>query len=316
MSNRDTVEMVSGRGARSAGRAPGPRPGDRRTMAMRGSTRWVFAAPLIIFLAVLVVFPVVYAIRSSFTTRTLINPEAQWAGFSNFVTVLTDGGFWYSLWFTVLFTIVVTAIELVFGFMLALVFEKPFPGKKFLLSAVILPIMIAPALMGVMFRLLLNSDIGFVSGILHLFGVDIALLGSGTVIPMLMILDIIQWSSFTFLLFHASLQSVPGELHEAAQLDRASYFRYVRSILLPLLTPTVFVAGFLRGIDAFRTFDTINVLTSGGPGDTTTTLNIYIYKILSTGNFGVASAAAILVSLVMLPIIPVVVRRLTEGATK
>lgn len=235
-------------------------------------------------------------------------------GLDNYSSVLTDGGFWHSVLFTLLYTVVVTAVELLLGFGLALLFDKEFPGKKFLLSAVILPIMIAPALMGIMFRLLLNANIGLVPGFLHSIGVDVPLLSAGVVVPMLMALDVLQWTPFTFLLFHAALQSIPGELHEAAQLDRASYPKFVVSILLPLMTPTVFIAGFLRAIDAFRTFDTINVLTSGGPGNNTTTLSIYIYKILSAGNFGMASAAALLVALIMLPLVPVVVRRITRGA--
>ncbi len=286
----------------------------RRPGASRGVVRWILSSPLLVFLALLVVFPIVYGIQSALTSRTLLNPAPTWVGFSNFVTVLTDAGFWHSVGFTLLYTVVVTAFELVLGFGLALLFDKEFPGKRFLLSAIILPIMIAPALMGIMFRLLLNANIGLVPGILHSVGIDAPLLGGATVVPMLMVLDILQWTPFTFLLFHAALQSVPGELHEAAQLDRASYARFAGSILLPLMLPTVFIAGFLRAIDAFRTFDTINVLTSGGPGDNTTTLSIYVYKILSAGDFGTASAAALIVALIMLPLVPIVVRRLTRGA--
>ncbi|WP_052207129.1 carbohydrate ABC transporter permease [Sinomonas humi] len=286
----------------------------RRPGLGRGPVRWVLAAPLLVFLALLVVFPIIYGIQSSLTSRTLLDPTPAWVGLGNYATVLTDTGFWHSVLFTLVYTVVVTAVELVLGFGLALLFDKEFPGKKFLLSSVILPIMIAPALMGIMFRLLLNANIGLVPGFLHAVGINTPLLSAGVVIPMLMALDVVQWTPFTFLLFHAALQSVPGELHEAAQLDRASYPRFVSSILLPLMTPTIFIAGFLRAIDAFRTFDTINVLTSGGPGDNTTTLSIYIYKILSAGNFGTASAAALLVALIMLPLVPIVVRRITRGA--
>lgn len=286
----------------------------RRRPANRGPARWILSAPLLVFLAVLVAFPIVYGVQSSLTSKTLLDPTPTWVGLGNFGAVLTDPGFWHSALFTLLYTVVVTAFELAFGFGLALLFDKDFPAKKFLLSAVILPIMIAPALMGIMFRLLLNSNIGLLPGFLHSIGVDVPLLGAGTVVPMLMGLDVLQWTPFTFLLFHAALQSVPGELYEAAQLDRANYPRFVVSILLPLMVPTIFIAGFLRAIDAFRTFDTINVLTSGGPGDNTTTLSIYIYKILSAGNFGTASAAALIVALIMLPLVPVVVRRITRGA--
>jgi multiple sugar transport system permease protein len=229
--------------------------------------------------------------------------------------MLSDPGFWRALLFTIGYTIVVTAFELAFGFILALLFDRAFPGKKFFLSALILPIMIAPALMGIMFRLMLSANIGIAPAFLDSLGFRVSLLSADTVVPMLVILDILQWTSFTFLLFHAAMQGIPAELHEAAQLDRANKSRFVFSILLPLMTPTIFITGFLRAIDGFRTFDTINVLTSGGPGTETTTLSIYVYKILAGGNFGLASAAAVLIALIMLPIIPFVIRRITSGAT-
>jgi len=281
----------------------------------RGAARWVLSSPLIIFLALLVAYPIANGITSSLQNHTLLNPAATWTGFSNYWTVLTDGNFWYSVGFTLGYTIIVTAFELVLGFMLALLFDKAFPGKRWLLSALILPIMIAPALMGIMFRLMLSGNIGVVPAALDAIGIHLSLLSASTVIPMLIVLDVVQWTSFTFLIFHAALQSIPAELHEAAQLDQASKPRFVFSILIPLMMPTIFIAGFLRAIDGFRTFDVINVLTAGGPGIETTTLSIYVYKILAGGNFGLASAAAVLIALIMLPIIPFVIRRLTKGAT-
>jgi multiple sugar transport system permease protein len=147
-------------------------------------------------------------------------------------------------------------------------------------------------------------------------GLNVSLFSSGTIVPVLVGVDLLQSTPFAFLLFYSAMQSVPEELYEAASLDRASYPRVIRSIVLPLLMPTVFIVGFLRAIDAFRTFDTIYVLTGGGPGDTTATLSIYIYKILSGGDFGTASAAATLTAIVMLPLVPIVVRRLSGSAVE
>lgn len=306
-------------GVRTAPRPVRPQPSRKgrssRNLRAQGAARWVLSSPLIIFLALLVVYPIANGITSSLQNHTLLNPAPAWAGLSNYLEVLTDGSFWYSVGFTLGYTIVVTAFELVLGFALALLFDKAFPGKKALLSGLILPIMIAPALMGIMFRLMLSANIGVVPAALSAIGIHASLLSASSVIPMLVILDIVQWTSFTFLIFHAALQSIPAELHEAAQLDRASKPRYVFSILIPLMMPTIFIAGFLRAIDGFRTFDVINVLTAGGPGIETTTLSIYVYKILAGGNFGLASAAAVLIALIMLPVIPFVIRRITKGAT-
>lgn len=163
--------------------------------------RWVLGAPLLAFLALLVVYPILSGVRTALQHRTLLDPVATWAGFG---TVLEDAGFWHAVWFTLRFTVVVTVAEVVLGFALALLCDKHFPGKKGLLSALIMPIMIAPALMGVMFRLL------------HKVGIDVTLFGNGTVVPLLVILDIAQWTPFAFPLFYAGLQTVPRELYDAA----------------------------------------------------------------------------------------------------
>lgn len=278
--------------------------------------RWVLSAPLLAFLAVAVVYPIFYGLLTSFQERTLLDPSATWAGFRNFTTVLKDPGFWDAVWFTLRFTVIVTFVELVLGFGLALLMDKHFPGRKGLLSVLIMPIMVAPALMGVMFRLLLNQDIGLVPALLQKIGINITLFSNGSVVPLLIILDIAQWTPFAFLLFYSGLQTVPKELYEASSMDGAGFFRTIRSIVFPLMLPIVFITGFLRAIDAFRTFDVIYVLTGGGPGDKTTTISIYIYKAFSTGNFGTASAAAVLAALLVVPLVPVVVRRLAGPDVK
>lgn len=276
--------------------------------------RWVLSAPLLIFLLLIVIFPIVSGMQTSFQDRTLLNPDPHFNGVDNFAKVLSDSTFWSSLRFTALYTVAVTIIELILGLGLALLFDRGFPGKRWLLSVILVPIMVAPSLMGIMFRLILNNNIGTIPGLFKVFGIDISLFSGTNVIPLVLILDVVQWTPFTFLLIYSALQSVPQELYEAASIDRAGYWRVVRSVVIPIILPTLVIAGFLRAIDAIRTFDTIYVLTGGGPGTQTTTLSIYIYKILSGGDFGVAAAAAVIVALITLPLVPFVVGRITKGA--
>lgn len=276
--------------------------------------RWVLSAPLLIFLLLIVIYPIVSGIQTSFQDRTLLNPDPQLNGVDNFAKVLSDPTFWASLRFTALYTVAVTIIELALGLGLALLFDRGFPGKRWLLSVILVPIMVAPSLMGIMFRLILNNNIGTIPGLFKEFGIDVSLFSGSNVIPLVLVLDVVQWTPFTFLLIYSALQSVPQELYEAASIDRAGYWRVVRSVVVPIILPTLVIAGFLRAIDAIRTFDTIYVLTGGGPGTQTTTLSIYIYKILSGGDFGVAAAAAVIVALITLPLVPFVVGRITKGA--
>lgn len=275
----------------------------------------MLASPLIAFLLLLVLFPAVYGFVTSFQNRTILSPTIDFAGLANYWTVLKDSGFRSAMWFTLRFTVAVTTIQLVLGFLLALLFNKAFPGKRIFLSVLLLPIMVAPALMGIMFRLMLNENIGTVPYFLSFLGFQVNLFDPDVVVPLLIVLDVVQWTPFTFLILYAGLQNVPGDLYEAAAVDGASYWRTVWSVVVPLLAPIFFIAAFLRGIDAFRTFDVIYVLTGGGPGTTTTTASIYIYKLgFEQGNIGLSAAASFLVVVLLLPILPFVIKRIVRGS--
>jgi multiple sugar transport system permease protein len=272
--------------------------------------RWVLGAPLLVFLLLFVLYPSALGIWISLTNRELLNPHPVFIGLDNFATTVHDSSFWASITFTLRFTVVVTSIALVTGLGLALLVHQRFPGKRWLFTALLLPIMIAPALMGIMFRLLLNSEMGLVPAVLGNLGFDISLFHPDNVVRLLMVLDILQWTPFTFLIIYSGLQSMPTELYEAAAIDGASYTRALRSITLPLLSPILFAAGFLRAVDALRTFDVIYVLTGGGPGNRTTTVQIWVYKTAFVdGRFGVAAAASVVLMLLILPLVPWTINR-------
>jgi multiple sugar transport system permease protein len=290
-----------------------PRPPQRRSRS-RSRTRverWVLGSPLIVFAAAFVVYPVYQGVQTSFYGLTLQNPTAPFVGLANFAKVLSDPGFGRAAGFTVIFAVCVTIIETVLGFGLALLLNRSFPGKKIFFTMLLVPIMIAPALLGIMFRLLLNGDIGAVPAVLGRFGLEVSLFSPDTIVPLLVLLDVLQWTPFTFLIIYAGLQSFPTEVLEAAQVDGASRFRALVGVVIPIMQPIIFAAVFLRLIDAIRTFDVIYVLTAGGPGTTTTTMSIYIYKrAFEAGSFGQAAAASTIVMIVLLPVVPVLVKRI------
>lgn len=276
--------------------------------------RWVLGSPLLAYLAVLVAFPLGYTIWVSFTNLSTQIPGSQYVGFSNFSAVLTDPSFWGSIWFTVRFMLIVTALELVLGTALALLFDRAFPGKRALFSLMLIPIMTAPALMGVAFELLLNGNIGVVPYLLEKVGLHVSLFAPGTVQWMLMGLDVLQWTPFVFLVVYSGLQTIPGDLYEAAEMDGASYWRSVWSVVFPLLRPIILIGVFIRAINAFRTFDVIYILTGGGPGTLTTTSSIYVYKMAFTsGQFGEAAAASLIIALLLLPLLPLLVPRIVNA---
>ncbi|GAA1578691.1 MULTISPECIES: carbohydrate ABC transporter permease [Kribbella] len=275
--------------------------------------KWVLGSPLIVFALIFVAYPVYQGIQTGFYGLSLQNPETAFTGVENFRTVLTDPGFWSAARFTALFALAVTAIETVLGFGLALLVNREFPGKKVFFTMLLVPIMVAPALLGVMFRLLLNGDIGLVPAALRGVGLDVSLFAPNTVVPLLVLLDILQWTPFAFLVMYAGLQSFPTDVLEAAQVDGAGRLRTIRSIVVPIMKPIIFAAIFLRLIDALRTFDVIYVLTAGGPGTKTTTMSIYIYKTaFESGRFGLAAAASAIVMVVLLPFVPLFVKRIAN----
>ena len=161
-----------------------------------------------------------------------------------------------------------------------------------------------------MYRLILNENIGVIPGFLQKFGLDISIFDQLYVFITLVILDAIQYTSFTFLLVYAALQNIPQEIYESASIDGATYRQIVWRITVPILRPALAIIAMLRLIDSFRTFDTIYILTGGGPGTTTQTIGIYIYKTaFITGDFGLASAASITLVLLLVPLMPRIIKQ-------
>lgn len=271
---------------------------------------FVLAAPLLIFLSTLVVWPIYLGIKTSLSRDLLSEFEITPAGLDNFKSIIAAPDFWSALRFTIFFAIVVTVVEGLLGFTLALVFDRKFPGKRTLFSMVLIPIMIAPSLMAVMYRLILNENIGVIPGFLQRFGLDISIFDQRYVFFTLVALDAIQYTSFAFLLVYAALQNIPQEIYESAAIDGARYRQVIWRITLPILKPALAIIAMLRLIDSFRTFDTIYILTGGGPGISTQTIGIYIYKTaFITGDFGLASAASVMLVLLLAPVMPKIIKQ-------
>jgi multiple sugar transport system permease protein len=275
--------------------------------------KWVLASPLLLFIVLMVVFPAAYAILLSFQDVSLSKGQVTFRGFGNYMEVLKQHDFWHTILFTLKFTVITTTFELILGFLLALLFDRPLPGKRFLLSVVLLPIMVAPSLMGIMFRLILNENNGIATYFLNKLHLQINLFDPSMVVPLLIILDIMQWVPFTFLILYSGLQGVDRGLYEAASVDGASYWRTIFQLIFPVIRPIFFIAAFLRGIDSFRTFDVIYVLTNGGPGNASKTASIYIYQTaFKAGNIGLAAASSVIIAILLMSTIPFFVKKLVR----
>ncbi|MFW6381290.1 MAG: carbohydrate ABC transporter permease [Bacillota bacterium] len=270
--------------------------------------KYLLLIPLIFLLLLLLGFPGIYDLVLSLFKVELGNlDEVSFIGLENFRSVLSDGGFWHSVGFSLKFTVIVVICEVTLGVAIALFFYSQLKEHKWLISFMLLPMMTAPALMGIMFRLLLNDFVGVIPQYLSMLGIPgISFLTREYVFQTLVVIDIIQWTPFVFILAYAGLQTIPGEIIESSMIDGANAFQRFTKIILPTIAPILMTAGFFRFIDTFRIFDKIYVLTGGGPGNFTTSITIYIYKLaFSHGNVGESIAASLF--LLLFSLIPLLI---------
>jgi multiple sugar transport system permease protein len=278
---------------------------------------WLLSAPLLILLAGLLVWPMYLGFQTSMTHDILSDFETYPVGFENYRNLLMEPNFWSAIRFTLIFAFTASIVELILGFALALMFDRVFPGKKILFSLMLIPIMIAPSLMAVMFRLILNENIGVIPGFLKIIGSSYSIFDQNNIFLSLIVLDVIQFTAFTFLLTYSALQNMPSEIYEAAAIDGANKRQTLFRITMPILKPALAIVFLLRILDSIRTFDSIYILTGGGPGTSTQTVGIYIYKTAFIfGDFGLAASAAIVLVLILAPFMPFIIKQFNLGTEK
>jgi multiple sugar transport system permease protein len=278
---------------------------------------WLLSAPLLILLAGLLVWPMYLGFQTSMTHDILSEFETYPVGLENYKNLLMEPNFWSAIRFTLMFAFTASIVELILGFALALMFDRVFPGKKILFSLMLIPIMIAPSLMAVMFRLILNENIGVIPGFLKIIGSSYSIFDQNNIFLSLIVLDVIQFTAFTFLLTYSALQNMPSEIYEAAAIDGANKRQTLFRITMPILKPALAIVFLLRILDSIRTFDSIYILTGGGPGTSTQTVGIYIYKTAFIyGDFGLAASAAIVLVFILAPFMPFIIKQFNLGTER
>lgn len=260
----------------------------------------LLASPLVLFLLALLGFPTLLSLVYGFSDtsfETLAHP--QFSGFQNFRNVIADPGFWQAAGFSLRFGLITALLQCVLGLAIAVYLAPLVRQHGWTVAILIIPMIVAPAMMGLMYRLVLHEFAGPIPYYLYQwFGTAPSFLGPQHVFKTVVVAETLQWTPFAFLLFLTAYQGIPGELREAASVDGARPWRQFWKIELPLMLPTVFVALFIRFIDGFRVFDNIYTLVGAGPGGSTTSMSIYIYEtFLRRGEIGKAMAAAILLFL-------------------
>ena len=265
----------------------------------------LMVAPAFVALALTTTLPLGYLIYDSFFTINLSMPFMDgFAGLDNYVEMLGDGRFWHALGLTAIYTSTTVLLQVVVGLALALLVLQIPVGQWLFRIAAILPIVLAPVVVGLIWRSLMLTP---QTGIVDLTAIA---LGAGSFNwlgdPTMALVSVImvhtwQWTPFAFLVFLASLASIPPDLYEAARIDRAGALRRFVHITLPLLRPAIMIVVILRMIIALSAFDAILALTGGGPGTATEILNLYAYRTAFIElNFGYGSALAVTLLIITL----------------
>jgi len=257
-------------------------------------------------LAVTVLIPIAYGIYISFLDIKLSSfLPPQFVGFDNYVAAFKAPETWATLKITLWMMVLGMLVQIPLGMALALVLHRNLKGSKIFSSILITPMLLTPVAVGLTFRFMFDTDLGIINWLLDYFGIDkINWLGQQTTgIFAVILVDSWQSVPFVMLLLVAALGSISPQLYEAASIDGATARQTFWKITLPLITPTLLVVVMIKIMDFLKLFDTLFMLTRGGPGNETTTLGLWTYK---TGfiflEFSRAAALGVLIMIITAPV--------------
>ena len=243
-------------------------------------TPYLFLGPAAVIMGIALLYPLFYMIYGSFRdwNPTQYISESKFVGLKNYITLWSDEAFRESLGVTLTFAGSVVTIELIIGVGLALLLDRNIRGMSVLRTLFILPMMIAPVVVGLIWKYMYHPSIGTFNLALASFGFEgVDWLGQNALMSVI-IADIWQWTPFIFILSLAGLQSLPRSAIEAANIDGATAWQQIIYIKLPLMMPVLVVTGLLRLIDAFKVLEVILVMTEGGPGLSTEIIALRISR--------------------------------------
>lgn len=276
-----------------------------RSKPLNQEKTWVkalFVSPAVILLMIMALWPFFEAIRMSLTNLNITLPghQTQFVGWANYARIFLDERALNAFKNTGLFIALVLGIEAVLGLVLSYVIYGVFGNSTTVLALLLFPILIPKVTSALLWRLIYHPTIGLANYFLRLVGLPTSTwtFGKDSAFFSIVLTDVWQWVPFMIIIGMSGQATVPTELFDAAAVDGANEFRKFRHIALPLVLPIFLIGLIFRMIDALRTFDIIRILTRGGPGTATETVDIYAYLegLSKGGNMGYASA----MSLVML----------------
>jgi multiple sugar transport system permease protein len=255
---------------------------------------WFVIPGLLVTLAI-IIFPWVFTVWMSLHEWKL-GGAAQWVGLRNYVELATNQRFLESIWHTFYFTAVAVVLPLVLGTYAAVVFHREFPFRGVLRTIFIMPMMATPVAIALVWTMMFHPQLGVLNYLLGLVGIGPSewVFARHTVIPSLALVEVWLWTPFVMIIVLGGLAAVPTEPYESALLDGATQWQMFWRITFPLVLPFIVVAGIIRTIDALKAFEVIYVISNGGPGTASETINLYLYS-QAFAYYNVGNASAVVV---------------------
>jgi multiple sugar transport system permease protein len=259
---------------------------------------YIFAAPAVLIMLAGLFYPIAEAFKLSLYDWSL---GAQWesarfVGFDQFLGVFRDPAVWISMRVTILYVVIAVLCEMLLGIALALFLERPVRGMRAFRTVFVLPMMIAPICVGLIWRYLLDAQFGPVNHLARSLGLPMVawLADPNLAFVAMVVTDIWQWTPFVFIMVLAALQGLDSSVTEAARIDGASWWQTVLLVKLPMIKEILIVTLLMRMIDGFRSLEVVYVMTFGGPGLATQLFSLHLYKAAFVSQqLGQASALSI-----------------------
>lgn len=273
--------------------------------------------PSFILLFVLTIVPLIYSIVISLFDYSFMTPDKiRFVGFGNFIRAFEDSSFIHSLGVTAIQVVATVVLQMVCGMLFALLLSRDFRGAKLIRAIYIIPMMITPVVVGLMWRMLFNTDMGMINYLLNLVNIPaVNWLGEGNMALLTVILaDVWLSTPFVATILLAGIQGISRDYYEAATVDGANAVQSFFSITLPLVKPMILIALLFRVMDAIKRFDSIYVMTAGGPGNSTETLNLYAYQqAFNNWYIGYSAALSFLMLIVIFALSAFILARMNKN---
>ena len=280
-------------------------PMSKKAISNKRKDAWfgfAITAPSILLLLLLFLFPIVYSLVLSFTNYNYVKGTGAFVGFRNYVTAFSDPDFLNSLKVTFLISIISVIVQFIFGILLSLFTINIQKGQGLFKTTFLIPQMVAPTVAGLLFRFMFNQEFGIVNSALKAMGLQPV---SWLVDPNLAVFSVVLTDSWTcipfvFLLVYTAFASLPQDMLEAGRIDGGNAWQIFFRIQLPNVRGALMVTLVLRFMDVFRIYDSIYIMTKGGPGTATEALSLYIYRVnWSKYQMGKASALSYIMMVIM-----------------